>query len=136
MTIDAVVFDRNYLTIYHDSDHKLVYLKWKAFANSEQYREAMLFTLETIREHHIELMLGDLKQMESISPADETWTSQVYTPQLVSTHLRKVGLVSSLDYFNNMAIKRVANATVNIGNYETRFFVDASEAREWLLRDQ
>jgi len=132
MTIDDVLFDKSYLTISHKAEEKLIHLKWKGFTTSEQYREGLNFALEYVRENQIENWLGNLKMMEIILPADEEWTMKVWNPMITASPIRKMAIVTSLDYLNNAAVKRIVSPYTENSNFETRFFVDVSEARSWL----
>ncbi len=135
MTLETVVFDKDYLTIYLDADHKLIHLKWKGHVSSEHLREALNFALEIVQEHQVEFWLGDLKMMQAILPIDEAWTNQNWIPRLVKTGIRRMAIVTSLDYLNNMSVRRTADTAAPISRYETRFFVDVVEAKDWLVKD-
>lgn len=132
MTIEDVLFDKSFLTIFYKPEDKLVHLKWKGFASTEQYREGLNFALEIVKEHDIENWLGDLKLMEIILPQDEDWATEIWYPLIAKTGLKKMGIVTSLDFLNNATVKRIVNSTSESTGFETRFFVDVEEARHWL----
>ena len=88
--------------------------------------------MQAVRELQVENWLGNLKLMESILPADEEWASHTWFPQLAESPLRKMAIVTSLDYFNNTSVKRIVTSAVPIINFETRYFVDVIPAKEWL----
>jgi len=132
MVVKEIVFDKEFLAIYHETENKLLHLKWKGFASSEDFRDGLIFALEAVKDFQIEHWLGNLKQMESIHPADEEWASQVWFPQIAETSLRKMAIVTSLDYFNNTSVKRIINTIVPKLNFETRYFVDVIIAKDWL----
>lgn len=136
MTINEVLYDKDHLTIYANPDLKLIHLKWKRFANSDQFREGMKVALDIVKEQGIELWLANLKLMEAISPPDEEWTINYWLPLLGDSSLQKLAIVTSLDYFNNTSVKRILNTPQPVMNFETRYFVDFADAKEWLLRDR
>ena len=135
MTIADTIFDKEFLTIYYEQEHKLLHLKWKGFANTDQFRDGLNFALEAVIEHHVENWLGNLKLMETILPNDEEWASTVWFPKIAHSSIKKMGIVTSLDYFNNTSVKRIVNAVVPVINFETRYFVDVDQAKQWLLND-
>jgi hypothetical protein len=131
MTTD-VVFDNGYLTIYLHPDKKQIHLKWKGFATSAQFREGLRVALELVREKEVEYWLGDLKFMEVILPQDEEWATTIWFPAIAATGLKKMAIITSLDFLNNSAVKRMVTASAPHNTYETRYFVDAGEAASWL----
>jgi hypothetical protein len=135
MIINDVLYDKEYLSIQYISEQKLIYLVWKRFATSAQFREGLNFALETVKENGIELWLANLKLMEVIAPADEEWASHTWFPLLGKSTIRKMAIVTSLDYFNNTSVKRIVSTAVPVLNFETRYFIDVTDAREWLLKD-
>ena len=133
MIATDILYDRDFLCISHEPEHKLIHLRWKGYASTENLRDALNFAVEAIKEHDIELWLGNLKLMEAINPVDIDWTTDIWYPKLSVTRLKKMALVTSLDYFNNTAVKRIVNTVEDVTNFETRYFVDAAPAKEWLL---
>ena len=94
----------------------------------------MLFALEKVNEHEITGWLANLKHMESILPADEEWAVKNWFPKIARTGLKKMGIVTSLDFFNNVAVKRIMNTAEPVIGFETRYFVDPQDARDWLTQ--
>ncbi len=132
MTITDVIFDKSFLTIYHQTESKLIHLKWKGYATSEQFREGLNAALELVKEHDIQHWLGNLKMMQAILSSDEEWSTQVWYPLIAETHIRKMAIVTSLDFFNNSTVKRIVTKSESVTNFETRYFVDITEAVTWL----
>jgi len=132
MTIEDILFDKSYLTIFHIPEERLVYLKWKGYASTDQYREGLNFALDIVRDQKVENWLGDLKLMEMILPLDEDWATKVWYPLISQTSLKKMAIVTSLDFLNNAAVKRIVSTTADSTGFETRFYVDVEDARLWL----
>lgn len=130
--VSEVVFDQNFLTIYHKPEVKQIHLKWKGFANSQQYRESMNTALRIVGEKGVENWLGDLKQMQIILPQDEDWTIESWFPALAATGLKKLAIVTSMDFLNNAAVKRMVTAAQPSVRFETRYFIDVADATRWL----
>lgn len=130
--ISDVIFDQNHLTIFHKPELKQIHLKWKGFATSAQFREALEIALEVVKERGVENWLGDLKHMQMIHPQDEDWATNSWFPAIAATGLKKMAIVTSLDYLNNNSVKRMVNTTSPRFNFESRYFVDAEQAAQWL----
>ena len=133
MIAEDILYDKDFLCIYHESEHKLIHLRWKGYASTENLRDALNFAWEAVKEHHIEYWLGNLKLMEAISPADIDWVTESWYPRISATNLKKMAIVTSLDYFNNIAVKKIVNTAADVTNFETRYFVDVTTAKEWLI---
>ena len=130
-----VIYDKDFLTIFLKPELKQIHLKWKGYAASDQFRDGLNAALKLVKERKLEYWLGDLKLMQLILPFDEEWTTNMWFPLIATTSLKKMAIVTSLDFLNNSAVKRMVNATAPLNTIETRFFVDASEAMAWLEQD-
>jgi hypothetical protein len=130
--ISEVVFDQNHLTIYHKPDLKQIHLKWKGFATSAQFREALKFALDIVKNKGVENWLGDLKHMQMIHPQDEDWATNMWFPAIAATGLKKMAIVTSLDYLNNNSVKRMVNTTTTRLSFNARYFIDTEQASQWL----
>ncbi len=131
-TISDVVFDKSFLSISLVPEAKIIHLKWKGYSTSEQFREGLNAALELVQEHGIEYWLGNLKLMQVILSGDEEWATTEWYPLIVKTKVKKMAIVTSLDYFNNSTVKRIVERSEPVTNFETRYFVDVNEAYEWL----
>lgn len=133
ITLERPLYTSEVVDIFLDEEHKLVHLKWKRYADSRQFREALTMAMEFVKQYHLEGWLGNLKQMESILPADQEWSYKIWFPELAKTSLKKMAIVTSLDYFNNVAVKKIMDNAEPHLVFETRYFVDQSDARAWLI---
>ena len=133
MTVKDVVFDTSYLTIFFNADDSLIHLRWKGFATSEQFREGLMFALQVVSENQVENWLGNLKMMQNIQAVDEEWTNKIWYPMIAETPLKKMAIVTSLDFLNNASVRRIVKAAENEINFETRYFVDVNDAHNWLI---
>jgi hypothetical protein len=132
MTANDILFERDYLTIFLKPEKSQIKLKWKKFATSEQFRDGLNTALEAVREHGIKNWLANLKNMEVILPADEEWATNEWFPKIATAGLEKMAIVTSLDYFNNVSVKRIVASSQPIITFETRYFVDLDDAETWL----
>lgn len=132
MTANDILFDQDFLTIYVNPDQHLVKLKWKKFATSDQFREGLNVALDAVIEHNAKYWLANLKHMEAILPADEEWATNVWFPKIAVTSIQKMAIVTSLDYFNNTSVKKIISTAQPVISFETKYFVDVSDAKAWL----
>jgi hypothetical protein len=133
---DIAKYNKEHLSIFYDSEIRMVRLKWKGFASSSQLREGLEEGLEIVKREKALFWMGDLKQMHSITQEDEEWIIQEWFPKIVLTGLKKMGTVTSLDYFNNASVNRIMKSSQPLITFETEYFVDASDAIKWLLGEE
>ena len=130
--ITEVIYNKSFLTIFYKPELKQVHLKWKGYATSAQFREGLTAALNSVQEYRVENWLGDLKLMEVILPQDEDWATFQLFPLLGSTTLKKMAIVTSLDFLNNSSVKRIVNVALPHVQFETKYFVVVVEASVWL----
>ena len=133
MIATDILYDKEFLCIYHEPEYKLIHLRWKGYASTDNLRDALNFAFEAVKEHEVEYWLGNLKLMEAINPVDIDWVTDIWYPKISATRLKKMAIVTSLDYFNNTAVKKIVNTASDVASFETRYFVDAGPAKEWLM---
>ncbi|MFM7080131.1 MAG: hypothetical protein ACKOYC_10135 [Bacteroidota bacterium] len=132
MIAEEVVFDKYFICVGHDPETRMLRLKWRGYATPQDFRECLSFILSYVRENDIEYCFSDLKFMSTILPQDEEWATRFWYPRLVGTALRKHAVVSSLDFLNNAAMRRIVGSPSAPNGIETRFFVDSEQAMNWL----
>jgi len=130
---DIAIYDKEHLAIFYDINTRMVRMKWKGFATSEQLREGLNEVLEIVKREKSLLWLADLKHMQSINQNDENWIINEWFPKIVLTGVKKLAFVTSLDYFNNASINRIMRSTQPLITFETEFFIAAGDATRWLL---
>lgn len=129
--IAEVVFDQGFLTIYHRPELKQIHLKWKGYATSQEYREGLETALKLVEQKSVHFWLGDRKFMQAILPQDEDWSVQQWMPKLQTSGLKKMAIVTSLDFLNNSSMKRILSSR-KLSSPEIGFFVDETGAAKWL----
>jgi hypothetical protein len=132
MIAEEVVFDKFFLTVAYDPETRLLRLKWKGYASAIEFREGLGFLLSYVRQNDVAYCVSDLKLMSTILPNDEEWATRFWYPRLAGTSLKKHAIISSLDFLNNAAIRRIVGAPSAPNGFVTRFFVDPNEAMRWL----
>ena len=128
-----VIFDKPYLVIYSDEEMTIIHLQWKKLATSEEFRLALDFAYDYVLKNGIKFWLANLKNMSVIKEADQRWTNQIWFPKISKTKIEKMAIVNSLDYFNQSAVQKIMIKADPIIGFETKYFNDLDEARNWLL---
>lgn len=120
-------------TIEVHPDQRLVRLIWKRPVTGQAYRDLLDRLLETVRQDGIKLWLSDGRRAGAILYADQVWTMQEYTPQVIGAGLERIAIVNSKDGLNLIAVDKLVNATPSEAPYDVAFFEDPAIAQLWLM---
>jgi len=75
--------DEPWVSIRWDDAHHCVHTEWKAFANSAEFRAALMRALDAIKETGSSRYLSDTRKVKVVVHADQAWANEVWIPLLV-----------------------------------------------------
>lgn len=130
-----VCYQKDYITIYVEPEKSLIQLEWHAFANSEQYQEALNMALQLVRQYDLTKCIANARHMKAIRQQDQHWTITHWFPLLAKTRLRKIATIVSDDIFNQMAISNIMSKAKSVIMFEHRYFTNLFSALDWLAQD-
>ena len=135
--MEKIIFDKPFLTILADDEFKQIHLRWKKFANSDEFREGLSFALDYVKKHNVKKWLANLRDMSIIKETDRDWVNNIWFPLLSKTNLERMAILVSQDYFNQSAVTRIMNKAEEdqLLRFPTEYFNDIDRARAWLLKD-
>ncbi len=122
-----------YVTVGSEVDLGLITLTWTGFAPSPIFRSILEDALMNVRLHRLSFWLADLRQMNAILRQDEQWSANDWFPRLANSGLRRMAILASNDYFNQMSVERIMNNATPELPFEVAYFQDQAAARDWLL---
>ena len=117
--------------IWFDAQSGIVRMKWKGYANSQQFREGTRRMLEVLREAKATVVLGDITDMVLISQDDQQWLIENFLPVATDAGFRAIALLKPQHYFNRVAVETIAYK-VNKEKLRISFFETEAEALSWL----
>ncbi len=129
---ERILFDKEFLLITHEKENRLIQLRWKRYANSEEFREGLMAGLKYVNDLKIERWLANLKNMSVIKEADRIWTNEEWFPQLYKTNLKKMAIVHSQDVFNNLSVNKIMSEAKAERFFTVAYFREVDEAHRWL----
>jgi SpoIIAA-like len=130
----VVLFRKDeYVTVGSEMDQSLITLTWTGFAPSPVFRSILEDALLNVRLHKLSFWLADLRGMNAILRQDEQWSSNDWFPRLANSGLRRMAILMSSDYFNQMSVERIMTNASPALPFEVRYFEDPEAARTWLL---
>jgi len=83
-TSGKVYLDTPYVLIRWDGEGPWVYVKWKAWANSVEYRAAQETVLLALRENHASRNLIDSTDSRVVTDEDQVWLVENWIPRAVA----------------------------------------------------
>ena len=88
-----VYLDTPYILIRWDGDGPWVYVKWRAWANSAEYRAAQEIVLDALRENHGARNLIDSTDRKVFSDEDQRWLLDDWMPRATAVGRRWTAIV-------------------------------------------
>ncbi|MEP6752269.1 MAG: hypothetical protein ABI959_05950, partial [Candidatus Dormiibacterota bacterium] len=88
-----VYLDAPHVLIRWDADGPWVLVKWKAWANSTEYRAAQELVIDALRENHALRNLIDSQDSKVVSGEDQKWLVESWMPRAVAAGRRWTAIV-------------------------------------------
>lgn len=88
-----VYLDTPYIRVSWDPDGPWVLVKWKAWANSAEYREAQEVVIHALRENHGSRNLIDSTDRKVFSDEDQKWLLENWMPRAAAAGRRWTAIV-------------------------------------------
>jgi hypothetical protein len=127
----GVYLDEPWVSIRWDGVHKCVFTEWKGFANSAEFRAALMRVLDAIRDHRGAIYLSDTRKVKVIVHKDQDWANQVWVPLLAASGVKRFALVTADSGLGKATVEDVIELVDNKGLL-MRHFDSISAARSWL----
>lgn len=122
-----------YVTVGSETEQGLITLTWTGFAPSPIFRSILEDALMNVRLHKLSFWLADLRQMNAILRQDEQWSANDWFPRAAASGLKRMAILTSSDYFNQMSVERIMNSATPELPFAVSYFDDLLAARAWLL---
>jgi ubiquinone/menaquinone biosynthesis C-methylase UbiE len=117
---------------YHEETH-ILHLTWVSFTPTKEYREALEQALKLMQKHHVNHWIFDQRNAEVISPQDQKWVVEDWTPRVVRSvgKNNKSAVILAKNIFGELSIKNLVDTTSEV--VETKYFQEIESAKKWLL---
>lgn len=132
--VEKVITTRQdqYVLVTVNTERKIITLKWRGYAPSPQFRSILEDALSNVRLHQLEAWLADLREMNAILRQDEQWCVNDWFPRLAKAGLKRMAILVSSDYFNQMSVDRIMDAATPEMPFAVANFDDPVAALAWL----
>jgi hypothetical protein len=129
--VGDLYLDQPWVSIRWDGVHQCVHTEWKAFANSGEFRTALMRALDAIRDKRAIAYLSDTRKVRVIVYDDQVWAHEVWVPLLVDAGVKRFALITAASGLGRANVEDVIAMVDNRGLL-MRGFDSLEKARTWL----
>ena len=126
----GVFEDEPWLSVQADRESRCVYVEWKGFANSVEFRAGTTRILDAIRAIGAASLISDNRRLEGVTEQDQLWIRDTWTPLAVTFGLARIAVVVPHRGLGKIASEQMLSQ-VGMKAFSTRTFTTVSEAMEW-----
>jgi hypothetical protein len=128
---DEVYLDEPWLSIIWDAELNCVYAKFKAFANSSEFRAGTLKILEAIGERHAASLISDNRKLEGVANEDQLWLRDTWVPLAVAAGIKRIAVVLAPYGLGKIATEETISR-IGKTKFAMRTFESLTEATKWV----
>jgi hypothetical protein len=128
---DVVYLDEPWLSIIWDRELTCVYAKFKAFANSAEFRAGTLKILDAIREHDASSLISDNRKLEGVAVEDQLWLRDTWVPLAVAAGIKRIAVVLAPYGLGKIASEEIISQ-IGKAKFAMRTFESLPEATKWV----
>jgi hypothetical protein len=121
------------MTISWDASSRCVTAEWREFAVSQDYRAAMEFGLDLMREQGGSRWVSVYRRGIPLAAADSDWLATKWLPRAVRLGLTRLAFVYQDAALSRIAMRRVLKAA-SIQGLESTECTTIEDARRWVDR--
>jgi hypothetical protein len=123
--------DEPWVSIRWDGANNCVHTEWKAFANSAEFRAALMRALVAIKDRKSIGYLSDTRKVKVVVNADQEWANEVWIPLLAEAGVKRFALVTAASGLGKLNVEDVIRLVDN-RRVLMRGFATVDEALIWL----
>ena len=123
--------DLPYLYIAWDGEHRCIYLEFKGFATSAEFRSGTMLVIDAIRDRKATSLISDNRRLEVVTNEDQLWLRDTLVPQAAAGGLKRAALVVAHQGLGRYASQEILNRLPS-GMFVTRTFDSLDDARKWI----
>ena len=109
-----------------------IFLRWKGFPRSTQYREGLEKSLAIAMEYKTRNWISDIRHLDGIGLKDQQWVGEVWLPKAVSNGCYKKQAVIVSAHMEEKISALNVDTSIQNQVVEIRHFTNLKDAREWL----
>jgi len=129
------IFTSQFCQYNYDGDTKLLEQVWINNSESmttEDFKSTMLSYVGLYKQYDIEYLLVDSREMRYlVEPKVQRWVNE-HIITVIMLHIKKLAFLLSNDIFEEVSIRQAMEEQESLP-FETKYFADEQQAREWLM---
>jgi hypothetical protein len=135
-----VFYDSPFITVSWEPELQYVLVKWKKYAEGEDYQVGLNKVIELFQLRNGSLLLSDSRQQGVVSVADQTWTTQEWRTKVGAAGLRKTAILLPEKAIAQLSLNKMLKASAAITDstgditFQSAYFSDIEQAQAWLLQ--
>jgi hypothetical protein len=110
---DGVYVDEPWLLIKWDSENKCVHSVWKGFANSAEFRAALMKGLQAVRDRQATGYVSDTRMIKVIVHEDQKWANETVIPAMAAAGLRRMAMVIATSGLGKITVEEIVKMVDN-----------------------
>jgi hypothetical protein len=122
--------ETEYAEISYDESIDAVSVDWKQTATGDDFREILQTGLEIAKEETATNWLGDRREMDPVTKADQEWVNETWLPEADETELTQIAAIQSEQFIEELDLKFVMQKVAD--DLTLRHFDSLEDATEWL----
>jgi hypothetical protein len=125
-----IVHQTTNVKIEYNSLAKQLTQTWFNFVPSDEFRKAIDFTVEYVKNNDVLSILSDTLKQRAVKPEDSEYAASVM-PVLFNSGLLAMAFLIPEDIFTKMALKKFADIEIQ-RQHNVEYFFDLNEAQSWI----
>jgi hypothetical protein len=110
---DDIYVDEPWLLMKWDSENNCVHSVWKGFANSAEFRAALMKGLQAVRDHHATGYVSDTRMIKVIVHEDQRWANETVIPAMAAAGLRRMAMVIAHSGLGKITVEEIVKMVDN-----------------------
>jgi hypothetical protein len=127
---DDVYVDEPWLLMRWDRVHKCIHSEWKGFANSVEFRAAVMKGVQAIRESHATGYVSDTRKVKVVVREDQKWANETVVPLMVGAGLKRMAVVMAQQGLGKLTVEETIRMVDN-KELAVRTFQSVAAAMTW-----
>ncbi|MBP9887064.1 MAG: hypothetical protein KBF93_12255 [Leptospiraceae bacterium] len=127
--MDQILKELDVMTIYWDTDNKVVFAKWKKPGTIEQQKEATDLALDAMKAYGVKALLFDPTELGMFRAEFKTWLDTVWFPRALGLGLTKIANILPKSELAKMSLDQVLT---KVDNFQSKYFDNIPEPKTWL----
>lgn len=131
----TIIYDSSTASLLFDKQNKLIVLKWKKLANSDEYRELFSNLVEFARKNKVLYFLSDLREEGHVPVEDLRWLEKEVLDEAAGLGIVKVAMITEESLFSTIYAETIKRKLKD-QPIQVQLFTEYATAQAWILNDE